>query len=370
MKSKIIELALLYFICAEFLLFGTTSLPPINGSARVSIRGNSLDIHFVNLTGFKIKITPNFFKNSSDLPKSKDRNLLFIPNLGKNKNCRDDMPIPFSLDPMAIYTENGISRFIAKKFIQGILIYNNPASYYNDDRELIYNSNSRVATYSSYMWTNGVRTRNDGNYAFANAIDELNNFYYSIMLPIDNQKFLTCNIKFAALSNLSSVSITNASTTGYIQDFNNIAAILTIVAGILNIPTNAPAGVVTLLSGVAWTISGTGWMIESTYSKTKYKLYNNGSSWLSSPFDVYVFPENFYIRDKNNRKLSVAEYDETRCRLNYFLGTKFKPESIFIQIASSPKGDLYIYLISKTVLNKINVNELLKTNEFQINKMQ
>ena len=364
-KFNIIFISMLFIACFAY----ANKVPPVNGSARIPIRGNSLDIHFVNLTGSKVEITPNFFKDSNKLPESRNRNIIFIPNLGKKRNGRDDMPVPFILDPMTILTANSKSRLIAEKFIQGILVYNNPASYYKKDKELVYNAKADIATYSSYMWSNGIRTRNDGLYAFSNAIEEINNFFYEIKVPIDDEKTLTCDIKFTAFSNLSSISITDSNTTGYVQDFNNIAAILTIVGGILSIPTNPPAGIVTLLSGVAWTISGTGWMINSTYSKTKYNLYNNGSSWLSSPFDIYVYPKNYYVKNKNDVNVSEAEYDEKRSRLNYFLGTKSTPDSIFIQIASSIKGDLYIYIMSKTVVNKINIIELLKTNEFQVKKL-
>jgi hypothetical protein len=353
------------FFCFAVISFGNDNKPPVNGSARVPMRGNSLDVHFVNLTGSKVEITPYFFKNNKKLPVSENRNLLFIPNLGKKKSGKADMPIPFSLEPMTIFTAKDQSRLVAKKFIQGMLVYNNPASYYEKDKEEIYNTKAGLSTYSSYMWTNGVRTRNDGLYAFSKAIDEINNFHYGIKIPVDGDRTISCDLKFAALSNLSSVKITDSSTTGYIQDWNNIAAILTIVGGILAIPTNPPAGIVGMLSGVAWTISGTGWMIESTYSKSKYNLFNVGSSWLSSPFDIYVYPKHCFIKDKENKNISEAEYDQARYRLNYFLGTNSKPETISIQIASSEKGDLYIYFISKTIINKKNVKELLSTNEFQ-----
>ena len=356
------------FLAISAFSYANTTKPPVNGSLRIPLRGNSLDVHFVNLTASEVELTPFFYKGTKKLQKSKERNILFIPNLGKKEVEQEDMPVPFTLKPMTIYTANKNSRLVANKFIQGLLVYNNPGTYY-ENKEEIYNQQADIAAYSSYMWTNGLRTRNDGLYAFSKAIDDINNLYYGIKITA-NDKTITCNLKFTAMTNLSSDSITDSNTTGYIQDWNNIAAILTIVGGILSIPTNPPAGIVGMLSGVAWTISGTGWMIDSTYSNTTYNLYNLGSSWLSSPFDIYAYPEDYYIQDEEKNIISEAEYDESRCRLNYFLGTNAQPEAISIQIASSSKGDLYIYFISKTIVNKGNIQELLKTNEFNVQNLK
>ena len=362
---KTFKILLLSFVfTVSFCLTGTgQNNKPKYGFLRLPLRGNAIDIHFVNLTSSSVEAIPYYYNNEDNIPDTKSRNLLFFPN--HDKGNKEDFPVDVKLKPMQTYMSQDKTRVIARKFIQGVLVYNNPLTY----REYVYDAKANYASYSSFMWSNGTRTEKDGRNSFKNAMEEINNLYYKIKIPLrDGKEILSFNLRLLTDSNLDVTSKEYASAPGYVQDFNNIAAMLTIVAGILTIPTNPPAGIITTLSGVAWTISGTGWMIDSDYNYTQYNLFNKGLSWLSSPFDLIAFPEDYKVKDINGKIIAIPAFDRERCTLTYFLGTNSNPQSIIVQIAGSTKGDLYIYLISKNIIKKSNIKNLFQKNKIYLKK--
>ena len=363
-KKRIPLLILALFI--GFTLYGSSqTCTPKFGFIRLPLRGNAFDIHFINISGSPVSARPNFYTSTS-IPSETQRNILFIPNTRINNIS--GLPPEIKLKPIQRYNLDGKNGIIARKSIQGIVIYNNPVSY----KKYVCSPEADFTTYSSFMWTNGTRAQKDGVNSFRKAMDDINNLSYSIEVPIDNgNEVMSFDLKLKALSNLNTTIKEKAAAPGIIADFNNIAAILTIVGGILNIPTNPAAGIIGTLSGVAWTISGTLWQMNDDYNYTLISLYNKGLSWLSSPFDILVYPENYTVKDKTGKTIAIPEFDRERCSLTYFRGTNSNPQSIIVQLSSTIKGDLYVYVISKAHIKSTEINNLLKRSKIYLkNKVE
>jgi hypothetical protein len=338
--------------------------------SKVPLRGNSLDIHFTNLTNATIKVKPYYFDNTEKVPNVTDRNLLFIPNSGKSIYKEENMPIAFKLDSAKIYKANNKYRLAAKKFIQGILVYNNTNSYQTDMDNYGFNEFGNFATYSSFMWSNGIQTNDKGLYSFSNAMNEINNFKYKFDIVLPDKKHLTFDLVFSTQSNLDTATTSTAYTPYRLKLLNiadvadQVAALTDLAGGIVTVPLAPASGVLQIISGSAWEVQALAQTAADNYVSYKTTQNEAGYSWLSSPFDIFVYPENYYLKDKDNKILAVPEFDEQRGNILCFLGNNSKPETIMIQLRSSSKGDLYINIISGTVLRTNNIDDLVKTKEF------
>ncbi|MCP4180048.1 MAG: hypothetical protein GY756_19980 [bacterium] len=340
------------------------------GFSRIPLRGNSLDIHFTNLTNATVKVKPYYFANSKKVPHVNNRNLLFIPNSGKAIYKNDNMPIAFELDSAKIYNSNKKFRLAAKKFIQGILVNNNTLSYQTGLKNYGFNEFGSFATYSSFMWSNGVETNDRGLYSFSNAMNEINNFKYEFDITLPDKRHLTFDLVFSTQSHLDT-TITSTAYTPYrlkllnIADaFDQVAALTDLAGGILAIPVSPGSGVLQIVSGAAWEVQALFQTAADNYVSYNTSQSAVGYSWLSSPFDVLVYPKNYYLKSKNNTILALPEFNEQKGNILCFLGNNSKPETIVIQLRSSSKGDLYINIISGTVLRTNNIDDLVNTKEF------
>lgn len=341
---------------------GTNNIPKY-GYLRLPMRGNAFDIHFINVTESEVS-AKSFYFDGKNVPQENLRNLIFVPN--QRKNDIYGLPPDIRLRPLQRYEVDGKKGVIARKSIQGVVVYNNPLSY----DEYIYNPKANFTTYSSFMWTNGTRTQADGINSYKNAMSEIDNFFYDVEIPIKGAgETLFFRLKMKAVSNLDIKLKEHAAAPGIVADFNNIAAILTIVGGILNIPSNPAAGIVGTLSGVAWTISGTLWMMNDDFNYTLISLYNKGLSWLSSPFDIIVYPEDYKVENSKGETIAIPEFDRERCSLTYFLGTHSNPQSVIVQMSGTEKGDLYVYIISKNLIKKSNIDNILDKNQNYLEKI-
>ncbi|HJO92102.1 MAG TPA: hypothetical protein QF753_01770 [Victivallales bacterium] len=341
------------------------------GFSKVPLRGNSLDIHFTNLTNATVKVEPFYYDNSKKVPDVGVRNLLFIPNSGKGIYKKNNMPIAFELDSAKIYSANKKYRLAAKKFIQGILVYNNTLSYRTKLKNYSYNNFSHFATYSSFMWSNGVETNDKGLYAFSNAMSEIDNLKYKFDITLADKRHLTFDLVFSTQSHLDTTTTSTAYSPYRLKllniadAFDQVAALTDLAGGILAIPLNPGGGALQVVSGSAWEVQALFQTAADNYVSYKTSQSDVGYSWLSSPFDILVYPKNYYLRSKNNTILAIPEFNEQKGNILCFLGNNSRPETIIIQFRSSSKGDLYINIISGTVLRTNSIEALEKTKEFQ-----
>ncbi|HBM16745.1 MAG TPA: hypothetical protein DD381_10445 [Lentisphaeria bacterium] len=334
----------------------------------VPLRGNTLDIHFVNITNTEVKITPSI-ASSKDIPAPDKRNLLFIPN-STMASGEKLMPLDLTLDKALITTLKGKPKLVVRKFIQSIMVCNNISSYSEQKKNYSYNSEGKFCPYSSYMWTNGTQTSDDGLHAYKNAMDEINTLKYSFNASVNEIRELNLELRFSAKSHIRT-SQTNE-VSAYIKRLtiindtaSHIAAITSLTAGILSIPTNPLSGSFSTVSGAAWEIQATVQTMMDHYNlQDRYDTEAKGHSWLSSPFDVIINPVNCFIKDRKTNVTYSAEADERNGQVTFYLGNDVKPQSIIFQFFTTNKGDLYIFIVSGSLLAKGELDKVLPGSEF------
>lgn len=339
-----------------------------NGSVWVPIRGNALDIHFYNLTKNRINCEPAFYtnKNKKISPKLERRNLLFIPNEDKANSKKRNMPVSFQLTPAKIISNKKKTGIAAKKFIQSVLIYNNINTYSKDILNYEYNSESRTAPFSSFIWTNGTRTRTDGLYAFKNAMEEINNLSYKVSIKLNDGRELSFKLKLNSSSDIKEKKKLKHHKPGVAAMADDITVLIYTAAGTISMAASpAVSGGLILLGDATWGVASLADTLNEDYQYSKYTPKNTEYSWLSSPFDLLVYPKDYWMKNKKGEKVETPEFDKKRCRLTYYLGKDHNPETIVVQISASRKGDLKVYIISGSLFDTKKIKNFLKTEEFK-----
>ena len=186
-----------------------------------------------------------------------------------------------------------------------------------------------------------------------------------------DKRHLTFDLVFSTQSHLDTTTTSTAYSPYRLKllniadAFDQVAALTDLAGGILAIPLNPGGGALQVVSGSAWEVQALFQTAADNYVSYKTSQSDVGYSWLSSPFDILVYPKNYYLRSKNNTILAIPEFNEQKGNILCFLGNNSRPETIIIQFRSSSKGDLYINIISGTVLRTNSIEALEKTKEFQ-----
>ena len=338
----------------------------------IPMRGNALDLHFSNFTASEMKVAPSFYSNDSDTPDVSLRNVIFIPNTGDRKQP-EELPLTFTLPPAKLYKDKN---YILKgqSLVQGLIIYNNIASYtanklYNNG----YNRNEGYTTYSSFMWSQGVRAPDDGSNVFKNAMDEIDNLKYSLSMNINKDLNISLDLCFKTKSNL----ITENKSPDIPPELNRlrninviageIAAFTKIAGGILHMATNPPAGILVTISGVFNEVQALSlYMINTYVGENIVSQSVKSDSWLSTPFNIQVKPENFYITDSEGNVLDIADCHRHNGELLFYLGNNIKPQYIKVEITPSLKGDLFVNFVSSSLLRGENTTKaFINNSEFK-----
>ena len=343
-----------------------------DGFLNVPLRGNAVDIHFTNLTASKLSVNAFYFDNKAKVPELSKRNILFIPNNG-DISITPELPLSFSLAPAVLYKSK---HFVLKgqSFIQGIVIYNNLSSY--QDKILYnggYNRDEQFATYSAFMWSHGIRAPDDGTGVFKNAMNEINNLKYKLRMRINKDLQISLDLNFKTVSNLKTEdkSLKIPEELKRLRNINvaaaEIAAFTKMAGGIVNILTNPPAGILITISGAFNEVQAlTLYMINTYVGEHLINQTVKGESWLSSPFNILVKPEKFYIKNSEGKVLDIADYNIQNSKVIFYLGNNIKPQFIEVQLSASDKGDLFINFISSSLIKNNNPNNFSNTNEFNI----
>ena len=366
-----------YICCFASVLLAIHANDTTGGSnIRIPLRGNALDIHFINLCGSSVIISPSYFDNSKDrIPNINNRNLLFIPNTGSNRDLQS-LPISITIPPAKFVNTPKGKKIMGSKFIQSMIIYNNFMTTDEDCWQVNlpplkktlknygYNIDNNSATYSSFMWTNGTRTRDDGMYSFNKAMNELKELKYNIQVKLADGRTLEFNLDFDAISDLLESEKIITHKPGFLSFSDDTAVLLYTMGGIAAFSAGPWVGAIYLLGDVAWGIAAIGTTIEDDKSYTKFTLKNRNYSWLSSPFDLIIRIKDYAIKNYKGKVIDTPEYNILNSRLDYFLGTDSTPNNIIVQVSASTKGDLHIYIVSGTIFDVKNINELSTDNQF------
>ena len=309
------------------------------GNIRIPLRGNAIDIHFINLCGSPVKVIPEFYNNSpKEIPAINNRNLLFIPNTGSDKKLQS-MPINITIPPAEIInTADNKKKLVGRKFIQSVIVYNNLKTFGENCwqsnlpftkkplKNYGYNTDNKSATYSSFMWTNGTRTRDDGLFTFNNSMNELKKLKYKINVELKDGRTLNFELNFDAISNLLENKKIITHKPVFLSFSDDTPVLLYTMGGIAAFSAGPWVGAIYLLGDVAWGIAAIDTTIEDDKSYTKFTLKNRIFPWLSSPFDLLINIDNYSIKNKNGKTIDI-------------------PEIRYIISAESEKGTIHYYKI-------------------------